>query len=300
MAQRFIETQPNLLRCPRCGMECISPQPSDEALAAIYNESYFTHYTSESDTKIVRGMKRATYSRQLNMLPPPESFGNDPRLLDCGAATGFLAELAREMGWEAYAVEISEFGSQSCKEILGKDRVFCGELQNASFAANPDGRFEVITMFDFIEHVRNPREVLRHVRQRLVSGGILLLTTPRSGSISWHFMGKHWFHYVREHLWFFTPKSIRSLLPASGFEAVEVRALQKAVSIDYALAHYARLTSHSNLFSPAARVLRSALPLQVKRQILWFYLGEMVVLARAGKNVTRQEQTSFNAAEVAR
>jgi SAM-dependent methyltransferase len=270
-------------------MECLSPQPDDSTLAGIYNETYFSHYQSEIDSRIVRAMKRATYSRQIRRLPPAASFGGQRRLLDCGAATGFFVELAAESGWDAFAIEISEFGSQACMELLGRDKVFRGEVQDATFAANPGGQFEVITMFDFIEHVRDPREVLKWARRSLNPGGILLLTTPSVSSISWHLMGHQWFHYVREHLWFFNPQSIRTLLLESGFSTVKVHALRKAVTVNYALAHYARKTTYNKLFTPLARTLNSILPAQIKRQRAWFYLGEMVALALVGNTPAARE-----------
>jgi len=283
MAPRFRGRAPDHWRCPHCGLECISPQPDDRTLTEMYNELYFSHYQTQTDPQAVRAMKRATYGRQFRRLPAPESFGGHRRLLDCGAATGYLVEVAKESGWDSYAIELSEFGSQACAELLGRDRVYRGEVQDSSFPANPDGHFEVITMCDFIEHVRNPREVLTWARKRLSPGGVLLLTTPQAGSVSWHLMGRIWFHYVDGHLWFFGPKSIQALLKESGFDVVEVHALQKAVTIGYALGHYDRSTAQSRLFSPVARALSSVTPEQIKRQRLWFYLGEMVVLARVSR-----------------
>jgi 2-polyprenyl-3-methyl-5-hydroxy-6-metoxy-1,4-benzoquinol methylase len=292
MAPRFREDVPNHWRCPECGLESIWPQPDDQTLAGIYNELYFSHYNSGIDSQVVRAMKRATYARQFRRLPPPASFGGQRRLLDCGAATGFLVELAKEFGWDAFAVEISEFGSQSCAQVLGHERVYRGQPQEASFAANPQGQFEVITMFDFIEHVRDPKDVLGWARQQLSSGGVLLLTTPRVGGMSWRLMGRLWFHYVREHLWFFNPQSIQALLRESGFSNIEIHPLRKAVAVDYALAHYGRSTSHNRLLSPPARALHSVLPPQIKRQRLWFYLGEMAVLARVGQQASSSTSSS--------
>jgi SAM-dependent methyltransferase len=158
------------------------------------------------------------------------------------------------------------------RAFAGPDRVFRGQVQEASFPANPDGRFDIITMFDFIEHVRDPEDLLRCARLRLNPGGVLLLTTPRVGSISWRLMGPHWFHYVSEHLWFFSPASVRALLGRDGFRSVEVQSAAKAVAVGYALAHYDRTTSQSRLFSPVAHVLRSCLPERIKRQSVWCYL----------------------------
>lgn len=280
MILRFDGKVSNHWKCPACDMECIFPQPDDQTLEHIYNSSYFQHYQSELNPKIVREMKRATYANQLRHLKL--GTGGQNRLLDCGAATGYLAELAEEMGWEAFAIEFSEFGANSCASLLGLGKVFRGQVQDANFAANPEGRFSAITMFDFIEHVREPQAVLRWAKERLSSEGVLLMTTPQAGSASWRVMGQQWFHYTsREHLWFFSAESIRMLLEQAGFRSVEVRPLAKCVTVGYGLAHYARSNSYSRLFTPISRAFDRVLPPAIKGQQLWVYLGEMVIQARA-------------------
>lgn len=193
----------------------------------------------------------------------------------------FSRKLAREQGWEAFAVELSEFGAKSCVQLVGPERVYCGKPQDALFSANPSGKFEVITMFDFIEHVGDPTEVIGWAKRQLVPGGVLLMTTPRTGSVSWRTMGRQWFHYTNEHLWYFSPNSIKSLLTSAAFTHLEVYPALKCVTVDYALTHYARDPAYNKFFSPIARVLSSALPGYLKRKRAWFCLGEMVVLARA-------------------
>lgn len=282
MAPAFSGAVANHWRCPECGLERIWPQPDDRSLSSMYNDRYFSHYQSTIDPQLTRSMKRATFDRQLELLASVGPIPAKRRLLDCGAATGILAERARERGWDAFAIEVSDFGAEACAELLGPDHVHRGDVQSACFAANPESRFEVITMCDFIEHVRNPREVLRWARQHLAPGGVLLLTTPQVRSISWKLMGRHWFHYVPEHLWLLSSQSIRTLLNESGFESAAVSPLGKTVAIEYALAYYERSSSESRLFSPVARLLRHLLPAFIRRQSFRFYLGEMVVTARAG------------------
>jgi 2-polyprenyl-3-methyl-5-hydroxy-6-metoxy-1,4-benzoquinol methylase len=282
MILRFGVKVPKLWRCQQCGLEAISPQLSDVELAAIYNASYFAHYKKETSPEVVRSMKRSTFLHQLRRLKTAGISTGKKRLLDCGAATGYFAELAKEMGWDTFAIEYSEFGASACEELLGSGHVYRGQPQDAVFPANPDGYFSAVTMFDFIEHVREPRVVLRWARQQLELEGLLLLTTPQTGTLSWRLMGRQWFHYTsREHLWFFSAKSIQILLEQSGFHDVEVRALRKAVTIGYALGHYARAGSYSRVFTPLTRLLDTILPEFVKRWRLWFYLGEMVVRAKA-------------------
>jgi len=280
MGPRFRKSSTGHWRCPECGLEEVYPQPDEATLATIYNESYFSHYRQSADPLIVRRMKRATYSDHLRELQKSPSSRDQRRLLDCGAATGFLVELAKEYGWDAFAIELSEFGSRSCANLLGAERVYHGQVQEASFPANADSQFEAITMFDFIEHVRDPRSVLHWTKQHLAPAGTLLMTTPRAGGISSRMMGGQWFHYTQEHLWYFSPRSIRTLLEQLGFKDVTVRAARKSISLQYALAHFARATSHSKVFSPPARLLYKLVPKQLQRARVWCYLGEMVVTAR--------------------
>src|SRR6266852_3250310 len=85
------------------------------------------HYQSELNPQIVREMKRATYANQLRHLRLGTSAAGQQRLLDCGAATGYLADLAKEMGWDAFAVEYSEFGANACEKLLGPGRDYRGQ-----------------------------------------------------------------------------------------------------------------------------------------------------------------------------
>jgi SAM-dependent methyltransferase len=282
-------------RCPQCGLESIWPQPDDQSLSAFYDDGYFSYYESTIDPQLTRQMKRATFECHLQRLASAGPFPNHRRLLDCGAATGILAELAKEQGWDAFAIEFSAFGADACARLLGPERVYRGEVQSAYFAANPENRFEVITMCDLIEHVRDPREVLRWARERLMPGGVLLLTTPQVGSISWRLMGRHWFHYVPEHLWFLNSQSVRMLLSESGFEDVAVSPVIKTVTVEYALACYDRSTTANRISSSIARLLQSLLPAFIRRQSFRFYLGQMVVTARASV-----EEASRGADEAAR
>jgi 2-polyprenyl-3-methyl-5-hydroxy-6-metoxy-1,4-benzoquinol methylase len=281
LVPRFRNDSASHWRCPECGLEEINPQPSDAELAKIYDESYFSHYHQSENPLIVRRMKRATYARHLRQLQKSQIRLEPRRLLDCGAATGFFAELAKEFGWDAFAIELSDFGSQSCAALLGPERVFRGQVQEAGFPANRDCRFELITMFDFIEHVRDPRAVLKWAKQRLVPSGTLLMTTPRAGGMSSRAMGRQWFHYTREHLWYFSPRSIGILLKQLGFKDIRLQSASKSITVEYALAHFSRGTSYNKMFSPPARILRKLLPEWIKRFQIRYYLGEMVITARS-------------------
>ena len=263
------------VRCPSCGLEAIDPQPDDATLARIYGEQYYDAWGVKEDEELVREMKRATFLPYLRPLGKPRP---GDRLLDCGAAMGYLAEAASEKGWDAYAVELSEFGARACARRLGEDHVFRGEAGESRFVANPAGRFEAITMIDFIEHVRRPREVIRWAAGRLAPGGRLLLVTPRSGGMTHRVMGRSWPHYKLEHLWYLRPGNLFRLLEEEGFEDLRLRPAPKALMGAYVATYFRRY--RNPLLTPLSGWSVRLLPRPLTRFPIPLVLGDMLVCGR--------------------
>ena len=92
----------------------LDPQPDDPTLASIYQKEYYDAWGIQRDEDLTRAMKRATFARMLR--PLRTRFPGTPRLLDCGAATGYLMEVAAAMGMEPYSAESSEFGASRIAE----------------------------------------------------------------------------------------------------------------------------------------------------------------------------------------
>jgi len=215
--------------CPTCGLECVFPQPDDAVLARIYGQDYEAWRLKEAEAAVKR-VKQADFSRYLREVGPLPA---GARLLDCGASTGLVVELAKARGFDAYAIEVSHFGAEACRRVVGADHVYEGEIENAWFPANPEARFEVITLLDVIEHVRDPRAVLRWGASHLCPGGSLLVVTPQVASLSHRLMRRWWFHYHIEHLWYFSRASLTTLLAETGFTVGKICPVYKTFSFDY-------------------------------------------------------------------
>lgn len=261
------------IRCRDCGLERISPQPSDDTLAKIYGAHYYDAWGLGNAEDTVATLKKRTFRYVLGKLPP---HAPGARLLDCGAATGFLVEVARELGYRAYAVELSEFGAAAIGEKLGAERVWCGQLEDARFA--DADRFDVITMCDYIEHVRDPRQTLGHARRLLADGGRLAITTPDAGSPSRRVLGTSWTHYKLEHLFYFDRKNLARLLREAGFSSVSFHPLWKSLTLDY-IAHQFEVYQHRAL-TPLARTLRRFTPAALRAAPIPFSTGELLAIAR--------------------
>ena len=273
-ALRFERLGHRYERCGDCGLERIHPPPTDAELARIYGGHYYDAWGLSDAGDEVREMKKATFRRVVAAAGPLPA---GARVLDCGAATGFLMEVAQEVGLEPYGIELSEFGALRIAERFGADRVFQGHLEDAQFSTSGIAGFAAIFMCDYLEHVRDPAGVLRRVALWLQPGAPLVITTPRIGAVTHKLMGSAWSHYKTEHLYYFSPDNLRALLAQTGFAFVRHEAMRKHMNVGYMCNYFA--TYPHPLLSPLARVV-SRLPRRVRDYDVGLIMGEMLVVAR--------------------
>lgn len=271
----FDKADHHFVRCTVCGLERISPQPSDDTLAKIYGAHYYDAWGLHDDEATVATLKKGTFKFVLGKLPPPEQ---GARLLDCGAATGFLLEVAADLGYDPYAVELSEFGAKVIANKFGADHVHCGELSAASFPGAGKGDFAVVTMCDYIEHVRDPRQTLALARELLAPGGILAITTPDAGSPSRKLLRNGWTHYKVEHLFYFNQRNLARMLEDTGFRDVGFHTLWKSLTLDY-IGHQFEVYPHPAL-TRVARTMRKLTPGVIRNLPMPFSTGELLAVAR--------------------
>lgn len=146
------------------------------------------------------------------------------RILDVGAGLGFFVKFASAVeGWQAYGVEISPAGYRFATEKLKLENFYCGKLEDQPF--EPES-FDIITLWDVIEHLKNPRPALSMCRQLLKDGGVLFIHTPNGGiqlakaKIKKLFFGeKEGMHFLeaKDHLHLYKEKSLRRILEECGF-----------------------------------------------------------------------------------
>lgn len=259
------------------------PQPDDATLAGIYQREYYDAWGIQNDESVTRDLKRATFAGLL--APLRGTLAGTPRLLDCGAATGYLMEEAAAAGMEPYGVELSEFGAGQIAEKFGADRAFRGPFEEASFAGVDRDFFDVITMVDFIEHVRDPAAILTKAYRLLKPGGRILLLTPNAASLSRKLMGLRWLHYKVEHLYYFTPDALSGFLGRAGFGEVKVGKAYKMMNIHY-VAHQLARYPHPILTPPAVLLGRLS-PSALRRKMFRVSFGE--ILGQAVKPVEGTE-----------
>jgi len=107
------------------------------------------------------------------------------KILDIGAGTGVFLKVARDRGWNVAGVEISQFAADIARKKFNIG-LFRGELEDASFKRKS---FDVVTAWDLIEHVENPRGTVTKAMELLKPGGYLVLQTTTTDSLLFRIAG---------------------------------------------------------------------------------------------------------------
>jgi SAM-dependent methyltransferase len=258
-----------LYRCTRCATEFVDPQPSDERLSEIYSSSYYDPWAVDDDPS-VQETKRATFAWIFSKAAPPAG----ARVLDIGCATGFLLQLARDRGLEAWGIDLNAYGIERCRSIVPEENLHCGVLIDHPFEGT---LFDAIFMIDFLEHVRDPEKELRAVWERLSVGGVTAISTPRTDSLVHALTGRGWPQYREEHLTYFSRPGLTTLLHQCGFEVLSVDPTRKTVTLDYA--HRLMQAYRQPFATPVAEAVWKMVP-PLRRVRFRVRLGEMTVVAR--------------------
>lgn len=213
------------------GLLFVAPTPSQEELNQIYSESYFSRgrkYTPPAGDRTTD--PQLFNDRKKLDLVLKHSPGK--RLLDVGSAMGGFMRVASEAGFTVEGVEVSQFGAEYTREQLGLPVHAC----SLRAAALPSSSFDVVTMWDVIEHLSDPLENLAEVSRVLRPGGLCFITTGDVSSRYARMLGKRW-HLMTppQHLFYFTPLALKRALSVSGMNVVGTSWVGKHASLDFAL-----------------------------------------------------------------
>ena len=157
-----------IVRCMNRGLVYTNPRLNDESIKALYNNEYYAgkgfdaavNYCHQHESALVE-VKRSLRRR----LACIERYKSKGRLLDIGCAFGDFLTLASQNGWECYGVELSSFAARIGKEDFGLN-IVTGPLEEVNL---PNEYFDVITLFETIEHLTSPASTLRKANQPCIS-----------------------------------------------------------------------------------------------------------------------------------
>jgi len=201
----------DVAHCRRCGLGFARPLLSDEELRAIYTEEYFDGRFTETQNYLENGDNRPLWDVTLDWIERRTGRG---RLLDVGCGCGFFLRSAAEHGWEATGFDASAWAADHVRTTYGLN-AYTGTLDGVPL---PVGHFDVITLWSTLEHVTDPITTLQQVRGFLRPGGMVCIGVPNYRGWSVKLKGAKESNFKREHLYYFSGRSLRRALTDAGFE----------------------------------------------------------------------------------
>jgi len=213
-----------VVHCQECHLEFVNPLPTIETMQENYQREMTGNETGtgiHSNYILERQKRFKSFSKlhnsRLSLIE--RLYPKKGNLLDIGCGAGFFLNSAKERGWNCYGMEILFEYVKFAQENFALENIHLESLdESITFEPNT---FDVITLWDLIEHLRNPLESLKKIHQIMKPGGLLVMWTPNvKNSI---FLKEKWTGYrIIQHFYFFSGESLTNLLEKAGFKIVSL------------------------------------------------------------------------------
>lgn len=218
-----------VVKCAACGHVYIDPVPEEAFLNAFYTRYIDREFDSDfykdhfrTDYKNFEfGRKMESKCKKIKSVIAGK---DDLRLCDVGCGTGIFLHIAKMNGFSVQGVDVNRKLATFARENFSVD-VFRGTLGEANFRQE---FFDVVTMWDVLEHVPSPSKLLKEANRILKKGGLVAIETPNVDSLLhklavffYYVSFKKWAKpigiYNVHHLHYFSPSTIEKCLFSNGF-----------------------------------------------------------------------------------
>lgn len=193
----------DILRCGHCGLGKTHPMPAD---LGLYYENY--HGGRHGASAQLSDKRRTAIVADSTRAQGPGA------LLDVGCGDGSFLLAAQKSGWRVLGTELNPLRArQRGLQVVTDIR----EIPETS-------RFDCITLWHSLEHLRDPLSTIASLRNYLSPTGVLLIAVPDFAGIQAKLFGRRWFHLdVPRHLYHFSKSSLSALLQTTGFRLLQWR-----------------------------------------------------------------------------
>ncbi len=207
----FVKEGYRHVRCANCGLVFVNP---------IWNKHLEGQTKAGTALMGEESLSKSQVRRIRNELRRIEHYRLNNTLLEIGPGRGWFAFHAKKAGWETWVVEVNVTAAAALRH-LGLDMVIDTPLEEALL---PSSFFDVVRLWDVVEHLESPYAVLKAVHSCLRPGGLLQLSTTNFASLSRWINGPDWVYLNgSDHIVLFEPATIAALLKKIGFHCIRIR-----------------------------------------------------------------------------
>lgn len=196
-------------KCIACGVRFTAPPP------AGMDRYYPSRYRGYGG--LTKAVLQTLY--RIRVRSWMRAAGGPGEVLEVGCGPGFMLDALRRHGWRVMGVERTEATARQARERFGLE-VVAGDVE-----AVPRHRlFDLVVMFQVLEHMPAPHHVLEACAARLKPGGRLIVAVPNAASWQARVSGPYWVHLdAPRHLFHFTPESLRRQFERAGLTVTRTR-----------------------------------------------------------------------------
>jgi 2-polyprenyl-3-methyl-5-hydroxy-6-metoxy-1,4-benzoquinol methylase len=215
----------NVLKCKKCKIMFQKRDTINNIKSDIYGIDYFqgkvyNNYFNEESERIRRFEKKIELIR--------DYFPKKGKVLDVGCAAGFFLKVMKKIGYDAYGLDIS---SAACEYAMNycDFKIFNGDIYKAKFM---DHFFDIVTLWDVLEHLRDPELVLGELYRIMKNQGAIVIETLNIDSWNAKILKSRWPLYFPDyHLFYYNTKFIIKLLNKIGFKIIKIFPIQTYICL---------------------------------------------------------------------
>ncbi len=218
----------NIVKCNICDLVYLNPRMDEDELASLYNTSEDQTSRSIADSQRYAGHdahKIKKFNTAIRLLKKHKKDINN--VFDLGCSTGIFLDLVANQGWTPYGSDLNRNLIEANQKKYGKQI----KLQTGNQIDFPDQHFDVITLFDSIEHMPDPLITLKEIMRVMKDDGLVIISTPNVGGLfpvfTYAVIAKTfgaWEHPTPPgHVFQFSKCTLLKLLEKSGLESIGVR-----------------------------------------------------------------------------
>jgi len=225
-----------LVSCKHCGLVYMNPR--DVGVKDFYKKVVDNAYIESWEERA------ATFRNHLKILKKYKK--ENAKLLDIGCYAGIFPSIAQKEGYGVTGIEPSEWAAEFAKEKRDIE-ILKGCWDEVDL---PQDNFDIVTMWDIVEHLENPSTCFNQVHKWLKKGGILAVSTHNIKGVFARLAGKKYPWLMRFHLYHFEPKTLRALLTKNDLTPILTKYYTKTISLKYVLGRLG-IKTHGKFFEKA-------------------------------------------------
>lgn len=252
-----------MVQCKKCQLQYLNPRLNQNVILEGYSAGSDEQFVSQA------AGREKTFAKcldKIEQLQPQRG-----KILDVGTAGGSFLSVAKKRGWDVFGCEPNVWLTQWCKKKYDID-VAPGTIFDMNLK---DNSFDVVTLWDVLEHVPDPQKVLAECNRVLKPDGLLIVNYPDIGSFVAKTMARKWVFLLSVHLYYFDKISINTALEKSGFKLERIQKHWQSLELDYILF---RMKPYVGVLADWGRNIVKVIGL--KNAIIPYWMGQSLAMAR--------------------